>query len=113
MARLRGRALKGERCCSFLPFGHWKTITFTAGLRLGGLAAPFALDGPMDGVALLAYVSQVLVPELKADDSVIMDNLPARKVKGVREGIENAGAHLIYLPPGSPISTRPRMRSQR
>lgn len=102
MARLRGRASKGERCLSPVPFGHWKTTTFTAGLRLGGLAAPFVLDGPMDGVAFLAYVSQVLVPELKPGDIVIMDNLPAHKVKGVREAIEGAGAGLIYLPPYSP-----------
>jgi transposase len=102
MARLRGRAFKGERCHAPVPFGHWKTTTFTAGLRLGGLAAPFVLDGPMDGVAFLAYVSEVLVPELKPGDRVVMDNLPAHKVKGVREAIEGAGAALIYLPPYSP-----------
>ncbi len=102
MARRRGRAAKGERCCASVPFGHWKTTTFTAGLRLGGLAAPFVLDGPMDGVAFLAYVSEVLVPALTPGDIVIMDNLPAHKVKGVREAIENAGATLIYLPPYSP-----------
>jgi transposase len=102
MARLRGRALKGERCCASVPFGHWKTTTFTAGLRLGGLAAPFVLDGPMDGVAFLAYVRQVLVPELKPGDRVIMDNLPAHKVKGVRESIEGAGACPVYLPAYSP-----------
>ena len=102
MSRLRGRAPKGERCLASVPFGHWKTTTFTAGLRLGGLAAPFVLDGPMDGVAFLAYVSQVLVPELKPGDIVIMDNLPAHKVLGVREAIEWAGAYLVYLPPYSP-----------
>jgi transposase len=102
MARLRGRALKGERCLASVPFGHWQTTTFTAGLRLGGLAAPFILDGPMDGVAFLTYVRRVLVPELKPGDIVVMDNLPAHKVTGVREAIEGAGASLIYLPPYSP-----------
>jgi transposase len=102
MARLRGRAPKGERCLASVPFGHWQTTTFTAGLRLGGLAAPFVLDGPMDGAAFLAYVTQLLLPELKPGDIVIMDNLPAHKVKGVRDTIEGAGAHLIYLPPYSP-----------
>jgi transposase len=56
----------------------------------------------MDGIAFLAYVGQVLVPELKPGGVVIMDNLPAHKVKGVREVIEGVGAHLIYLPPYSP-----------
>jgi transposase len=102
MARLRGRAPRGERCRASAPHGHWKTTTFTAGLRLGGLAAPMVLDGPMDGEAFLAYVREILVPELSPGDVVIMDNLPAHKVAGVRGSIEAAGAHLLHLPPYSP-----------
>ncbi len=102
MARLRGRAKRGKRCRAAIPHGHWKTTTFTAGLRLAGLTAPMVLDGPMDGDAFLAYIRQVLVPELAKDDIVIMDNLPAHKVTGVRQAIEKAGANLLYLPPYSP-----------
>jgi transposase len=102
MARLRGRTRRGERCRAAIPHGHWKTTTFTAGLRLGGLAAPMLLDGPMDGDAFCAYVTQVLVPELAIGDIVVMDNLPAHKVAGVRDAIETAGATLLYLPPYSP-----------
>jgi len=60
------------------------------------------LDGPMHGVAFLAYVEQVLVPTLRPGDVVIMDNLPAHKPLAVREAIENAGATLRFLPPYSP-----------
>jgi transposase len=102
MARLRGRAPRGERCRASLPHGHWKTTTFTAALRRCGLAAPMVLDGPMNGAAFLAYVRQVLVPELKPGDIVVMDNLPAHKVGGVRDAIEAAGASLHYLPAYSP-----------
>lgn len=102
MARLRGRAPRGERCRASVPHGHWKTTTFTAGLRRSGLMAPLVLDGPMDGVAFLAYVEQILVKELNPGDIVVMDNLPAHKVTGVRQAIEGVGAHLLYLPPYSP-----------
>jgi len=102
MARLRGRAPRGERCRASVPHGHWKTTTFTAGLRRSGLMAPMLLDGAMDGDAFLAYVEQVLVKELAPGDIVIMDNLPAHKVSGVRKAIENADARLLYLPPYSP-----------
>jgi transposase len=102
MARLRGWAPKGERCRASLPHGHWKTTTFTAGLRLDGLVAPWLLDGAMNGEAFLVYVRRVLAPELKPGDIVIMDNLPAHKVAGVRETIKTAGAGLLYLPPYSP-----------
>ncbi len=102
MARLRGRAPRGERCRAAVPHGHWKTTTFTAALRRSGLAAPMVLDGPMNGIAFLAYVRQVLVPELRPGDIVVMDNLPSHKVSGVEDAIRAAGAHLHYLPPYSP-----------
>jgi transposase len=102
MARRHGRSPKGERCRAPVPHGHWKTTTFTAGLRLDGITAPLVLDGPMTGPAFLAYVEQMLVPTLARGDIVIMDNLPAHKVTGVRAAIEAAGAELLYLPPYSP-----------
>jgi transposase len=102
MARPRGRARRGQRCRAAIPHGHWKTTTFTAGLRLNGLAAPMLLDGPMNGDAFLAYIEQVLVPELAKGEVVIMDNLPAHKVTGVRQAIEGGGARLLYLPSYSP-----------
>jgi len=98
MARLRGRARRGQRCRAAIPHGHWKTTTFTAGLRLNGLAAPMLLDGPMNGDAFLAYIEQVLVPELAKGEVVIMDNLPAHKVTGVRQAIEGGGARLLNSP---------------
>ena len=102
MARLRGRSKRGERCRAAIPHGHWKTTTFTAGLRLEGLTAPMVLDGPMNGIAFRAYVEQVLVPTLSPGDVVILDNLPAHRVAGIREAIEAAGATLLFLPPYSP-----------
>jgi transposase len=102
MARLRGRAPKGERLRASVPHGHWKTTTFVAGLRLDGIAAPFVLDGPINRDAFQAYVDQVLVPELKRGDVVVMDNLSSHKGPAVRRAIEAAGAKLLYLPPYSP-----------
>ena len=102
MARLRGRASRGQRLRSGIPRGHWKTTTFVAGLRLTGMMAPFVLDGPMNRSAFLAYVTQVLAPELKPGDVVILDNLPAHKGSRVRKAVEAAGACLLYLPPYSP-----------
>lgn len=102
MARLRGRSKRGERCRAAVPHGHWKTTTFTAGLRLSGMTAPMLLDGAMNGPAFLAYVEQVLVPTLSPGDIVVMDNLPAHKSTGVRTAIAAAGALLRLLPPYSP-----------
>lgn len=102
MTRLRGRCRKGLRLIGRVPHGHWKTSTFIAGLRCDAIAAPCVIDAPMDGGIFRAYLEQCLVPTLKRGDIVIMDNLPAHKVAGVRELIEAAGATLVYLPPYSP-----------
>jgi len=102
MTRLYGRAPRGQRLLAKAPFGHWKTTTFVAALRQDGLGAPMVLDGPMTGQAFLAYVEQVLIPTLKSDDIVVMDNLPAHKIAAVRAAIDAAGAQLFLLPPYSP-----------
>ncbi|SIT58802.1 Mobile element protein [Mesorhizobium prunaredense] len=87
MARLRGRAPRGERCRAAVPHGHWKSTTFTAGLRLNGIAAPWLLDGAMDGEAFLVYLRRVLAPTLQPGDVIVMDNLPAHKVAGAARSI--------------------------
>ena len=102
MARQYGRAPEGERVIGNVPYGHWKTTTFIAGLRYDGVTAPFLLDGPMDGPTFTRYVEQALAPTLKKGDIVFMDNVRLHKAEGVEEAIEARGAKLCYLPAYSP-----------
>jgi transposase len=102
MTRLRGRAPKGERLIGKTPHGHRKTTTFIAALRCDSVTAPMVLDGAMNGAAFIEYVRQVLVPTLKSEDVVIMDNLPVHKVFGIKAAIESVGASVLFLPPYSP-----------
>jgi transposase len=102
MARRHGRCQRGERLRSGVPHGHWKTTTLVAGLRRTGMVAPMVLDGPINRDAFVAYVRQVLLPDLKPGDIVIMDNLSSHKTPAAREAIEAAGAKLLFLPPYSP-----------
>ncbi|MFO1143234.1 MAG: IS630 family transposase [Amaricoccus sp.] len=98
----RGRAPRGVRCRAAIPHGHRKTITLVAALRLEGMTAPMVNDGAMNGDAFRAQSCHMLALSLGAGDIVVMDNLPAHKVSGVREMIESRGARLLYLPPYSP-----------
>jgi transposase len=102
MVRQYGRSPRGQRLVGSVPHGHWKTLTYVAALRIGGLTANFVIDGAMNGTSFLTYVEQVLVPTLRKGDIVFADNLPAHKVVGVREAIEAAGATFRYLPAYSP-----------
>jgi transposase len=102
MVRLYGRCPCGERLVDHVPFGHWETMTFVSALRHDGMVAPMLIEGPMNGELFLAYVEQCLVPTLKPDDVVVVDNVATHKVAGVADAIEAAGAKLRYLPKYSP-----------
>jgi len=102
MVPLRGWAPRGRRLRALVPFGHWKTLTFVAALRCDRIAAPFVLDGPINGVAFQRYIADVLVPTLTPGDIVVLDNLGSHKAKAVRDVIRAAGAKLLFLPPYSP-----------
>jgi transposase len=102
MVRAYGRAPRGQRLVAAVPHGHWKTSTLVAALRCDGVSATGVFDGAINGETFLAFVEQVLVPTLRPEDVVIMDNLGSHKVAGVRQAIEAAGASLLFLPAYSP-----------
>jgi transposase len=102
MTRLRGRAWRGRRLIEKVPHGHWKTTTLIAALDHQGMRCATTVDGAINGDTFLAFVQQVLVPMLAPGQIVIMDNLSAHKVTGVREAIQARGASAVYLPPYSP-----------
>ena len=69
---------------------------------MSGMIAAMVLDGPINGDWFEAYVAQVVMPELRPGDVVIMVNLSSHKRVAVKERIEAAGATLRFLPPYSP-----------
>ena len=102
MARLRGRAPRGKRLIDKIPHGHWRTTTLIAALGITGVRCSKVVDGAINGDVFEAFVEQVLVPELRSSDVVIMDNLSSHKRRRIRELIEATAAHLVFLPPYSP-----------
>jgi transposase len=102
MARRYGRSPCGRRLDGPIPHGHWKATTFVGGLTTRGFVAPYVLDGPMNGATFRAWTEQMLAPELRPGDIVIMDNLAAHKVAGIAKAIADRGAELRFLPPYSP-----------
>ena len=102
MTRRYGRALRGERIREASPAGHWRTLTLLGAMTSEGMLASMTVESPTDGDVFRAYLDEVLCPQLRPDQVVVMDNLAAHKVDGVRQRIEAAGARLLYLPPYSP-----------
>jgi len=102
MTRSRGRAPAGERIAEATPQGHWQVLTTLGALALRGMVGAMTVEAATDGDVFLAYLEHVLCPQLQVGDVVVMDNLSAHKVEGVREWITARGAELLYLPPYSP-----------
>lgn len=102
LTRLYGRSQGGERIREGTPGGRWEVLTLLGALSLRGVQALMTIASPTDGDIFLAFVDRVLGPTLRPDDVVVIDNLSAHKVAGVREAVERRGARLLYLPPYSP-----------
>lgn len=102
MTRRYGRGPGGERVREATPGGHWRTLTVLGAIRASGWVGVMTIEAATDGDVFLAYLDQVLCPQLRPGDVVVMDNLSAHKVDGVRARLQAEGAHLLYLPPYSP-----------
>lgn len=102
MTRLRGRCPVGQRLVQKVPHGHWKTTTLIAALGIEGIRCSTVVDGAVNGDVFEAFVEQVLVPELRPGDLVVMDNLSSHKRQRTRELIEGTHAAVLFLPPYSP-----------
>lgn len=104
MTRAYGRAPAGERVEGSAP-GQWHNVTLIAGLRPTQVVAPLVFEGATDTAAFTTYVQAVLLPELRAGDVVVWDNLKVHKNQRVVEAVEGVGARVEPLPPWSPDKT--------
>jgi transposase len=102
MTRAWGRAERGKRIAEATPQGHRKVLTTLGAMSLRGILAAMTIESPTDGDIFYAYVEQVLAPQLQPGQVVVLDNLSAHKVPGIRELITARQAELLYLPPYSP-----------
>jgi transposase len=100
----RAWAPRGQRAVGTAP-GRWETLTLIAALSLDGVHAPLAFAGATDTTAFQTDVDQVLVPELRAGDVVVLDNIKPHLAPGVAEALDRAGARVLPLPPYSPDYT--------
>ena len=99
MIRTHGWGQKGQKLIDKTPHGHWMTSTFIAGLTHDGILAPLLMPCPMTGDIFKQWLTECLIPEMARGSIVVADNLPAHKVAGIRQCLEEAGMHLLYLPP--------------
>lgn len=98
MTRTHGWRNRGKPLIAKVPHGHWKTLTFIAGLRYDGIVAPCVIDGPINGESFTAWIEQSLIPQLEPGSILVIDNLGSH----VRKLLKAADIKLFFLPPYSP-----------
>ena len=102
MTRLYARAPRGQRALATKPVNRGRHVTMLGALSLAGMVAAMTVEGFTDGAVFLAFLQEVLMPQLRPGQLLLMDNLCAHKVPGVAATCAAAGVRLLYLPPYSP-----------
>lgn len=102
MTRLYARAPRGQRAQALKPVHRGRHVTMLGALGFEGLVAAMTVEGFTDGAVFLAFLQEVLMPQLRPGQLLILDNLRAHKVPGVAAACATAGVRLLYLPPYSP-----------
>jgi transposase len=97
-----GWAPIGEKSLGRATHGDWCNMTMLGAIALDGWRGFVTIDAPTDGDVFFAFVQQQLVPNLRAGDIVVMDNLNVHKSPDAIEAIRAAGATVLFLPPYSP-----------
>jgi transposase len=101
-----GRSPKGKRCFATRPGNRHFRISIVAGLRVKRLLAPCWFTGMCTADVFNAWFEEMLLPELRKGDTVILDNARFHQSKKLRRMARKAGIKLLFLPPYSPRDNR-------
>lgn len=97
-----GRSLKGKPACFSMPATYHKNITQVGAIRLSGPVVMRGSRFAMTNLKFKAFLRSCLLPRLRVDDVLVLDNLRPHRQKAVRQIARRAGVKVIYLPPYSP-----------
>lgn len=76
--------------------------SFVAAQNQSAILAPFCYTGTCDTGLFNIWLEQMLIPELKPGQVVILDNASFHRSKISVEIIQKAGCEVLFLPPYSP-----------
>lgn len=85
-----------------VPFNRGANHSLIGSLGLRGVVASLLFKGSVDHSAFDTFVNELLLPQVRAGDVLLLDNLPAHKASNVEQSVAKAKAELIWLPAYSP-----------
>ena len=93
MERSEARSECGKRVFSHRRFYKGQKYTVIGAISVDGLVWLKKIQGSMKGEDFLTFIKDDLVPKLRPEHRVIMDNLNCHKVDGVAQAIIDTGAN--------------------
>lgn len=102
MQRTNARAIRGEKVYGGVSGNRYARESFIAAQNQSSILAPFCYTGTCDTNLFNAWLEQILVPQLRPGQVIILDNASFHKSKASVEIIQKAGCEILFLPPYSP-----------
>lgn len=96
------RAEGGNRAVSSEPKHLGKNITLVAAISLTGVLAAMYCTCTFNGDGFEAFVEDILIPELRPGQILILDNVGFHKLASVKQALEAVGVKVVFLPQYSP-----------
>jgi len=100
--REHGRAPRGKRVLGEISGRKYKRTSIVAARCEKKTLAPLAYEGTTDSTLFEFWFENMLIPELRAGQIVVLDNATIHRKRKLRELAKNAGCSLLFLPPYSP-----------
>ena len=103
MRRTHARAPRGQPAYAVEPYKLEEKVNLLSALSLNGVIAPYLIcNGSVDTDILLYYAENILCPELRAGDILVLDNYPIHKSYKLKALVEQRGASIRFLLTYSP-----------
>ena len=99
---LYGRAVGKNRAYGSVKHRPEIKFSLISGLSINGLVAPYEFDGYLNTHTFYYYMKDIMLPELKTGQVLVMDNLSSHKGECITELLNEKGIKVIYLPSYSP-----------
>jgi transposase len=97
-----GYSPKGTRLHDLKAGSRHGRVNMIAAWSNGRLFAPFTLEGSCNREVFEVWLEHCLLPELKPNQVLIMDNAAFHKGGRIAEILARAKCEVLYLPPYSP-----------
>lgn len=97
-----GRSEGGERIKMPIPFEHGPQFSMIGAISVNKVEAALYGEWATNGDIFHTFIEKSLLPQLKPEHIVIMDNVKFHLQARIRETIESIGAKIVFLPPYSP-----------